>query len=86
MKYWEEKVAIFGDEKAFKKLTLQSLEEEDRKALNERGIQVLPGYDESGRSILLSCRFKWGIRESPPASVVRIITRHLEDFFVSQCQ
>jgi hypothetical protein len=59
VKYWEEKLKLFGPRKAFRRLTIHDLEPKDVETLREGGIRMLPGRDASGRGLLYIDRTKW---------------------------
>mmetsp|Transcript_21270 Transcript_21270/g.32723 ORF Transcript_21270/g.32723 Transcript_21270/m.32723 type:complete len:312 (+) Transcript_21270:134-1069(+) len=60
--YWSRKVDLFGLDRAFRKLSLQDLEEEDQIGLLNGGIRALPERDEAGRGLLFSYRTLWDNR------------------------
>jgi hypothetical protein len=63
--YWEEKLKLFGPQKAFRRLTIHDLDAKDVDTLREGGIRMLPGRDASGRGLLYYDRTKWnGDRQS----------------------
>jgi hypothetical protein len=51
VKYFEEKLLLFGDGKLAKKITLDFLEEQDMEILNVMGCVILPNKDQTGRPI-----------------------------------
>jgi len=52
--YWEHKVRLFGTGKGLKRhISLLDLKEEDYRALQLSGTQLLPRVDEAGRAIIL---------------------------------
>eukprot|EP00521_Asterionellopsis_glacialis_P009191 CAMPEP_0195286186 /NCGR_PEP_ID=MMETSP0707-20130614/3733_1 /TAXON_ID=33640 /ORGANISM="Asterionellopsis glacialis, Strain CCMP134" /LENGTH=316 /DNA_ID=CAMNT_0040345787 /DNA_START=373 /DNA_END=1323 /DNA_ORIENTATION=- len=71
VKYWVRKVALFGPDRAFRKLTIRDLDEEDQVALNKGGVRALP-RDEAGRGVFFSCRSLWDTRRSSSNSMVRL--------------
>jgi hypothetical protein len=58
IKYWADKVELFGFDRAMKGHIKQSdLDEADKESLGSGGLQILPGKDRGGRTIF------WGRRE-----------------------
>jgi hypothetical protein len=63
--YWEEKLKLFGPQKAFRRLTIHDLDAKDVETLREGGIRMLPGRDDSGRGLLYCDWAEWnGDRQS----------------------
>eukprot|EP00521_Asterionellopsis_glacialis_P010956 CAMPEP_0195306960 /NCGR_PEP_ID=MMETSP0707-20130614/37469_1 /TAXON_ID=33640 /ORGANISM="Asterionellopsis glacialis, Strain CCMP134" /LENGTH=403 /DNA_ID=CAMNT_0040371193 /DNA_START=139 /DNA_END=1350 /DNA_ORIENTATION=- len=73
MLYWQEKVQIFGPEKAFREITLNDFEPEDQRAVNCGGIMLLPQRDNAGRAIIFSIRSKWDTRSDHRKSMLKWI-------------
>mmetsp|Transcript_16402 Transcript_16402/g.23141 ORF Transcript_16402/g.23141 Transcript_16402/m.23141 type:complete len:316 (+) Transcript_16402:373-1320(+) len=73
IKYWSRKVELFGTNRAFRKLTIHDLDEEDQVGLRLGGLRALPDRDASGRGILLSIRENWDNRRSHRNSMLRIV-------------
>jgi len=70
--YWQEKVKLFGIDRAFRRLGLQDLTEAEHEiALRRGGIQALPGTDAAGRGIVFYDRTRWEARRSHRASMFR---------------
>ena len=62
---------LFGHERAYRKLTLQDLIDDDHEiALRQGGIQAMPGTDAAGRGLVFYDRTKWNARRSHRASMV----------------
>jgi hypothetical protein len=51
VQHFECKVDLFGDDKVAKDITLNDLDENDRKALQAGSVQFLPGTDREGRVV-----------------------------------
>jgi hypothetical protein len=76
VKYWEEKLKLFGPRKAFCRLTIHDLEPKDVETLREGGIRTLPGRDASGRGLLHCDWAKWNRdRDSMVSSPYMVMTR-----------
>jgi len=73
MRYWTEKVDLFGNEKAFHPICVQDFDEEDQAALTGGGFKLLPDTDNTGRGIIVSCRPKWDNRHSHRKSMLRVV-------------
>jgi len=73
MRYWTEKVDLFGPGKAFKPLCIQDLQDEDQAALTGGGFKILPETDQAGRGIIVSCRAKWDNRRTHRKSMLRVV-------------
>ena len=72
--YWQEKVKLFGIDRAFRRLGLQDLTEAEHEiALRRGGIQALPGTDAAGRGIVFYDRTRWEARRSHRASMVSLL-------------
>jgi hypothetical protein len=54
--FFEQKLRIFGRDKLTKDITLQDLNEEDLKVLNNGHLQLLPQRDRAGRLICCNVR------------------------------
>ena len=52
VRYFEEKLSLFGRAKLTKDIVLDDLSEDDLKTLKSGYLQVLPGCDRSGRKII----------------------------------
>jgi hypothetical protein len=52
IRYFEEKLPLFGEEKLTKDIVLEDLDEEDMKTMKSGYAQVLPGKDRSGRKVI----------------------------------
>jgi hypothetical protein len=50
-KYYEDKLTLFGEHKLVKKITLEDLNDTDRKVLDSGFFKVLPHKDQTGRPI-----------------------------------
>jgi hypothetical protein len=50
--YWEERKAIFGPDKFCLPMTLRGALRDDRVALEAGMIQLIPGMDASGRTLM----------------------------------
>ena len=69
--YWDRKVELFGPERAFRKLTIEDLDnEEDIVALENGGIRALPHTDSAGRGIMFSLASYWDRRKTHDRSMV----------------
>jgi hypothetical protein len=53
VRYFEDKLLVFGGENLIKTITLDDLDESDQIALKTGSIQVLPHKDRAGRSIII---------------------------------
>ncbi|KAL3941351.1 MAG: hypothetical protein SGBAC_004269 [Bacillariaceae sp.] len=53
LSFFEMKKRLFGAEKLTKDITLQDLDEDDKAVLRTGNVRQLPGYDSTGRTILL---------------------------------
>jgi hypothetical protein len=64
--YYDHKLAIFGEEKLAKRITLEDMDEDDMVAVKTGAVQGLPQKDQSGRPIWLSTmnQFKYGSWEN----------------------
>ena len=52
VRYWEEKLNLFGDEHAFGPVTLDSLQESDFRVIRGGGVSLVPSKDEGGRALI----------------------------------
>lgn len=59
IRYWEEKLKLFGPEKTFKPLTIHDLEPQDMETIRKGGLLTLPGKDTNGRGLLFTDCTKW---------------------------
>ena len=59
LSYWKMKHELFGREKAYKKLLLSDLDDQDLATPRNRGVWVLPKRDRAGRAIVLSRKPNW---------------------------
>ena len=59
IRYWEEKLILFGPEKTFKPLTIHDLEPQDMETIRKGGLLMLPGKDATGRGLLFTDCTKW---------------------------
>ncbi|KAI2489726.1 hypothetical protein MHU86_24853 [Fragilaria crotonensis] len=57
--YWSEKVKIFGSEKAYRPLTIDDLEPNDVRVIEDGGVIALPEKDEKGRGLIFTDITKW---------------------------
>ena len=71
--YWNTKVQVFGHDRAFRRLSLDDLEQDDLHALHRGGIQILPTRDDAGRAILVSDRSRYEHRPTLRTSMVRVL-------------
>mmetsp|Transcript_1052 Transcript_1052/g.1326 ORF Transcript_1052/g.1326 Transcript_1052/m.1326 type:complete len:299 (-) Transcript_1052:209-1105(-) len=60
--YWNLKVEIFSEEKAFRPCSEADLEDDDVEALRRSTISILPKNDKNGRAILFTIRKSWHYR------------------------
>ena len=59
LNYWKLKHQLFGQDKAYKKLSLSDLNDKDLATPRNRGVWVLPKPDRAGRRIILTRKPKW---------------------------
>jgi hypothetical protein len=69
--YWETKLRVWGEDRAFHRLVLDDFTEEDQCALELGGIRCLPGRDKAGRAIVVIDRTRFDQRQSHRQSMVR---------------
>jgi hypothetical protein len=69
--YWDKKVELFGQERAFRPLTLAEFDDEDSEALRLGGTRYLPIKDEAGRGLILVDKSRFDLRASHRKSMVR---------------
>jgi hypothetical protein len=71
--YWDRKVELFGPERAFRKISIEDLDnEEDVVALEKGGIRALPFTDSAGRALAMSYRAYWDLRKHHDSSMLRL--------------
>ena len=68
--HWEHKVRLWGQEKAFRKLSVNDFDDNDQEALLGGGIRVLPLKDRNGRGIIMVDRNYYDLRPSHRTSMV----------------
>jgi CRAL/TRIO domain len=71
--YWNDKVKIWGTDKAFRIITLEDFEEEDQVALSQGGMICLDEKDKFGRGIYLANRTKFAQGRSHRKSHLRVL-------------
>ena len=69
--HWEAKVSIFGEDRAFRRITLADIPVEDEDAFRLGGVCALPERDGKGRGILLVDRSHFDQRTTHRKSMVR---------------
>jgi CRAL/TRIO domain len=57
--YWREKVKIFGRHDAYRRLTLDDLDERDVRAIRANSLLALPAKDTKGRGLIYSDIVQW---------------------------
>ena len=71
--YWEEKLDLFGEERAFGPLTLNSLQESDLRVIQGGGVSILP-RDLHGRAVIHVDRGLYGWKRNGREAVVCCMT------------
>jgi len=71
--YWDRKVELFGPDRAFRKISIEDLDnEEDAVALEKGGMKALPHTDSAGRGLVMSYRAYWDLRKRHDSSMLRL--------------
>lgn len=52
--YWKSKLKIFGEEKAFRKITLADVDGDDLASLRAGSYMALPNRDAAGRAVMFA--------------------------------
>jgi hypothetical protein len=69
--YWDKKVELFGEDRAFRPLTLADFDDEDSEALRLGGTRYLPIKDAAGRGLIFVDKSRYDLRASHRKSMVR---------------
>jgi hypothetical protein len=81
VRYYEEKLHLFGHEPLARDLLLSDLKEEERSSLESGYIQLLPGRDRAGRAVIFGLNKvrTEEVRGSAVSSI--LLSRHRADFY-----
>lgn len=70
--YWNQKVELWGEERAFRPITVHDFVGQDRDALEKGGLRVLPSRDSAGRAIVVIDRTRFDQSVAGRTSMVRL--------------
>eukprot|EP00541_Cyclophora_tenuis_P019630 CAMPEP_0116543632 /NCGR_PEP_ID=MMETSP0397-20121206/1673_1 /TAXON_ID=216820 /ORGANISM="Cyclophora tenuis, Strain ECT3854" /LENGTH=205 /DNA_ID=CAMNT_0004067761 /DNA_START=178 /DNA_END=795 /DNA_ORIENTATION=+ len=59
LQYWELKEEVFGEQLAYRRVTLQDLDDDDLATARNYGLWVLPKLDKAGRAVVYSRKPLW---------------------------
>ena len=71
IKYWKERIWLWGEDKAFRKITINDFDDEDQVALLLGGYRICPSFDKFERGVIISDRNKFDLRPTHRKSQVR---------------
>jgi hypothetical protein len=73
--YWDKKVELFGQDRAFRRLTLADFDEDDGEALRLGGTRLFPVRDEAGRALIYVDKSRYEHRTTHRKCMVRNFNR-----------
>jgi hypothetical protein len=71
--YWDKKVELFGQDRAFRRLTLADFDDDDGEALRLGGTRCFPVKDNAGRGLIYVDKSRYEPRTTHRKSMVRFI-------------